>query len=255
MIMEKWEFAIEKFLDDYKNEDYFVGAILTGSYATGNQSINSDIDIYIITKDDITWRERGNKMVDGYLIEYFINPIKKINEYMEKEQKNYHISTTRIFANGKIIIDKTGDVELLINHAKDYLKKDFEDLDEGTYKMNCYGVWDGFDELEEKYKRKEDIDFSYYIFIERVINSYFQNKKLASVPLNKIEYILKNEEYRKKYNINKLPNERFIELLLSCLTEKDYDKKFETAKNIYEYFLETFKDFDINNFSLRSSVE
>ena len=72
MIMEKWKFAIEKFLDDYKTEDYFVGAILTGSYATGNQSINSDIDIYIITKDDITWRERGNKLVNGYLIEYFI---------------------------------------------------------------------------------------------------------------------------------------------------------------------------------------
>ena len=32
------------FLNEYKNENYFVGAILTGSYATGNQNINSDID-------------------------------------------------------------------------------------------------------------------------------------------------------------------------------------------------------------------
>ena len=73
--MEKWQLAIENFLNDYKNEDYFVGAILTGSYATGNQNINSDIDIYIITKNDTTWRERGNKLVDGYLIEYFINNV------------------------------------------------------------------------------------------------------------------------------------------------------------------------------------
>ena len=49
--MEKWQLAIENFLNEYKNEDYFVGAILTGSYATGNQNINSDIDIYIITKN------------------------------------------------------------------------------------------------------------------------------------------------------------------------------------------------------------
>lgn len=34
--MNKWKLAIEKFLDEYKNEDYFLGAILTGSYATGN---------------------------------------------------------------------------------------------------------------------------------------------------------------------------------------------------------------------------
>lgn len=52
-----------------------------------NSDIDIDIDIYIITKNDTTWRERGNKLVDGYLIEYFINPIKKINDYMEKKQK------------------------------------------------------------------------------------------------------------------------------------------------------------------------
>lgn len=252
--MEKWQLAIENFLNNYKNEDYFVGAILTGSYATGNQNINSDIDIYIITNNDTTWRERGNKLVDGYLIEYFINPIKKINDYMEKEAKDYHISTTRIFANGKILIDKTGEVATLINQAKDFLNKNFEDLDDYTYKMNCYGVWDGFDELEEKYKRKEDIDFSYYMFIEQIINSYFQNSKLASVPLNKIEYILKNETYRNRYNVKQLPNKEFIDLLLNCLNEKDYDKKFICAKNIYEYFKDTFNDFDINNFSLKSDV-
>ena len=218
--MEKWELAAEKFLETYKNEEYFIGAILTGSYATGNQSINSDIDIYIITKDDNNWRERGNKLVDGFLIEYFINPRKKINDYMNKELQDYHISTIRIFANGKILIDKTGDVAKLIEQAKDYINRDFEDLNESLYKMNCYRVWDSFDELDQKYKRHEDIDLSYYIFLETVINSYFQNSKIESVPINKIEYILKDEEYRKRYNIRQLPDNDFTELLLKCLNEK-----------------------------------
>lgn len=253
--MNDWKNAIEKFLDTYKNEDYFIGAILTGSYATGNQNVNSDIDIYIITKDDTTWRERGNKLVNGYLIEYFINPIKKINDYMEKEFKSYHISTTRIFANGIVLYDTNNIVANLISTAKENLTKEFEPLDESTYKMNCYGIWDGFDELEEKYKRKEDIDFSYYIFLERMINSYYQNNQIASVPLNKIEYILKNEEYRKKYNINKMPNDNFCELLIKCFEEKDYDKKFNNAKELYQLFISEFKDFDINDFSLKSNVE
>ena len=76
--MSNWEIALEKFLDKYKNEDYFLGAILTGSYATGNYDENSDIDVFIVTKDTTGWRERGNVLIDGYLIEYFINPIKKV---------------------------------------------------------------------------------------------------------------------------------------------------------------------------------
>ena len=31
--MQSWQIALEKFLDKYKKEDYFLGAILTGSYA------------------------------------------------------------------------------------------------------------------------------------------------------------------------------------------------------------------------------
>ena len=49
--MENIKKIIASFLQDYKNEDYFIGAILTGSYATGNNDINSDIDIFIITKE------------------------------------------------------------------------------------------------------------------------------------------------------------------------------------------------------------
>ena len=41
--MQSWQIALEKFLDKYKKEDYFLGAILTGSYATGNYDENSDI--------------------------------------------------------------------------------------------------------------------------------------------------------------------------------------------------------------------
>ena len=53
--MNNWEKALNKFIDQYKDEDYFLGAILTGSYATGNNDENSDIDVFIVTKDSTTW--------------------------------------------------------------------------------------------------------------------------------------------------------------------------------------------------------
>ena len=36
--------------------------------------------------------------------------------------------------------------------------------------------------------------------------------------------------------------------------EKDYDKKYEYAKELYDYYMEQNNDFDINNFSLRSDI-
>lgn len=251
--MNKWELAVEKFLEDYKNEDYFLGAILTGSYATGNNDDNSDIDIYIVTTDDTKWRERGNKNIDGFLIEYFINPKKKILSYFENELKDYHMATTMIFVNGKILYDKDGSVKELINIANNNFNLD--DVDTFKYKNNCYHVWDAFDELESKYNKGEDIDLSYYIFLQRVIDAYFYNKQIPSIPLNKIEKIFKDESYRLKYNIKKLPDQQFIIKLINCFDEKAYDKKFEVAKEMYNYFLSQFRDFDINNLSIRSNIE
>ena len=251
--MNDWELALEKFINEYKDEDYFLGAILTGSYATGNNDKNSDIDVYIITTDDTNWRERGNRTIDGFLIEYFINPKKKILSYFEKEVKDYHLSTTMIFVNGKILYDKDGSVQELINIANNNFN--FAEVDEFKYKMNCYSVWDGFDELESKYNKGEDIDFTYNIFLERVIDAYFYNKQIPSIPLNKIEKILKDETYRIKYNVKKLPEQEFIDKLLNCFNEKDYNKKFLYAKELYNYYSNQFKNFDINDFVLRSSVE
>lgn len=250
------EEALEKFLSAYKDEDYFLGAILTGSYVTGNNTPNSDIDVYIVSKDDTPWRERGNKLVDGYLIEYFINPKWKILAYMESERKELAMSTTNIFINSKILYDKDGSVQELIDFANNSRNTiDEIEIDDFKYKSNCYSVWDAFDELEDKYKSHKDIDFSYYIFLERLIKGYFYNKKIPSFPLNKLESILMNGEYYKRYNINKMPDQKFINLLTNCFKEKGYDKKYINAKKLYEYFMSEFSDFNINDYSLRSEAK
>lgn len=254
--MDKWKMVIEKFLEPYKKEDYFLGAILTGSYATGNQDENSDIDIYIVTKDEIKWRERGNLNIDGFLIEYFINPKRKILSYFEQELENYHMSTTMIFVNGQILYDKDGSIEeLKIIANKNANLSTLSPINEFKYKMNCYRVWDCFDELTSKYNKRVDIDFSYYIFLQNIIESYFYNKQIPSIPLNKVEQIFTNEVYRKKYNIKKIPNPEFIAKVLKCFQEKDYDLKFTNAKDLYDYFLTQFPDFAIHNLKIRSSAE
>ena len=252
--MNNWENALNKFLDQYKDEDYFLGAILTGSYATGNNTPNSDIDVFIVTKDSTTWRERGNKLIDGYLIEYFINPVRQVLNEFEEGFINNGIATTRIFLGSKILYDKDGTIEKLINIAKENINREIEPLPEFKKKMNNYTIWHSFYELTSKYERKEDIDFTYNIYLNNIIESYFLNKQIPLLPIHKIEKMLINEEYRKRYNINKLPNEEFVKKLLNCFNEKDYDKRYKYAKELYDYYMNENSDFDINDFSLRSEI-
>ena len=80
------------------------------------------------------------------------------------------------------------------------------------------------------------------------------NEKIPLLPVHKIEKILKDEEYRKKYNVKKLPDDLFIDKLLKCFSEKDYDKKYNCAKELYDYYMDINSDFDINNFSFRSDI-
>ena len=61
-------------------------------------------------------------------------------------------------------------------------------------------------------------------------------------------------EFRKKYNVRELPDEEFVNKLLNCFNEKDYNKRYEYAKELYDYYMEQNNDFDINSFSLRSDI-
>lgn len=229
--MKNWEITLNKFLQQYVNEEYFWGAILTGSYAIGNNDVNSDIDVFIVTKDSTTWRERGNKLIDGYVIEYFLNPVRQVLKEFDEGFENNNTATTLIFEGSKILYDKDGTIEKLMNKAKEDLIKELKPISEFKQKMNCYNVWHSFYELDSKYARNEDIDFTYNIFLNDVIKSYFLNNAIPLLPMHKLERILTNEEYRKKYNIKKLPDNIFIDKLLKCFNKKDYDKKIITLKN------------------------
>ncbi|MGE8035840.1 nucleotidyltransferase domain-containing protein [Lysinibacillus sp. NPDC093692] len=61
--MEEWRIALEEFLKDWKNRNDVVGALVCGSYVTGNPTNRSDIDVHIILSDDVDWREGINLLM------------------------------------------------------------------------------------------------------------------------------------------------------------------------------------------------
>ena len=123
--MESWKHALNEFVRGWKEKDFVEAALLTGSYAIGLQTPRSDVDVYIILSDKVDWRERGDVLVDGFLIEYFANPIRQIRWYFENEHSRNKRNTARMFLIGQVLFDKTGIIGALRIEAEGYMSKPF----------------------------------------------------------------------------------------------------------------------------------
>lgn len=75
--MKAYEKAARKFIEKYQDNKNYLGALVCGSYVMGNETKYSDVDLFIIMDDLFDHRERGNIIVDGFRIDYFINSLKR----------------------------------------------------------------------------------------------------------------------------------------------------------------------------------
>ena len=114
-----WKLALNKFVDKYKDNKDVEAILLVGSYAAGNENEYSDIDVYVILNDNANYQERGNLLIDNYLIEYFINPIHKVRHYMQEDKRGHGGAMTSMLLNGKVILDKNNIVPVLKQEALD----------------------------------------------------------------------------------------------------------------------------------------
>ena len=101
---------INKFIVEmgYLENEHVLGVFFYGSYLSGFNNKNSDIDLHIIFDDsDPLHLIRGNKYIDGIRIEYFETPIS--DEYMtvENEFLSQNNSVLSILGTSKIILDKS----------------------------------------------------------------------------------------------------------------------------------------------------
>lgn len=113
-----WQDTVEEFLIDWQDRDDVEAALVCGSYITGNPTKRSDIDVHITLTENSNWRERGNKIINGYLIEYFVNPPRQIRKYFEDDFQTYRTMSMVQFMTGKVIFDKTDITKQLQEEAQ-----------------------------------------------------------------------------------------------------------------------------------------
>lgn len=237
-----WKLALNKFVDKYKDNKDVEAILLVGSYAAGNENEYSDIDVYVILNDNANYQERGNLLIDDYLIEYFINPIHKVRHYMQEDKRGHGGAMANMLLNGKVILDKNNIVPVLKQEALDIRNQPAEkDI------LKYYACWCAFDEyLAAKYNNQ----MQYYICLKNLIEAYLINNDYGMPPEQKLERFFKDEEYRNNYNIGAFPNNNFNILVINCF---DNPNK-ENLKRLYDYVIEDGK-FNINNFVYRREIK
>jgi hypothetical protein len=254
--VKDWEKALKKFLEKYENEDYFEGAIACGSYVSGNNNEFSDIDVHLVLKKGNEWRERGNLYVDGFLVEYFANPVNKYEDYMEEEKTERGNHTTMMFAKGVVICDKNGEVKKLKNKAMELQYIELPDITEFDLLSSKYGCWDKMDELKVICHEKRDTFYlAYYELYKQLVTLHGKVKKFREFSITKFDKLLDYKTFRDNYGISKFYDEYDTRIIRECLVLDEREKMLEKITKFYNYVMEINGGFDINKFVLRSEVK
>lgn len=249
--MQDWEVALQKFLKRYDKKPFFEGAVLCGSYASGNQNAFSDIDINVLISDTQNWRERGNVIIDGFLIEYFINPIKRIRKEFQLDVQRGRTTCADMFVYGRIIADKKGLVGALQKEGALFLKKPIPKYKRSDLALDFYIAWNALDELHSLAREKKSLGLAYNYLLEGLINLYFKAKRIPKLPLTKLEKIFTNSGYASKYHVQKLPDKKFITLFLKALQVQ----QVQNVQKLYDYVMDQLGGFDIAHFKIHDDLK
>ncbi len=254
-MIEKWKLALREFLKKYEEDDDVVGAILCGSYATGNQDDSSDIDVCLVLRDGVSYEERGNIDSNSYLIEYFMYSKQKYKEYMKVQYSKGRMPIINMLAYGKIIYDLDGSVKKLQDLALDYIDKPLNNIKSDRLDMNNYRIWDYLDELKVCLKENNpEFNLIYYNLLKEVYDAYSEYLSIPKLPRGKIYKILTDEDFRRKYHIFKLPENEFIKLYIKCFELQKTDIMYKNIEELINYYYKKQGGFNIRGFRLRTKL-
>lgn len=233
--------TIQKFLDSWEHKDILNGVLLTGSRSVGNHAENSDIDLQILLSDD-TFRERGNQIVDGMLIEYFANPSVHIRRYLEGDR-----STARMYATGTILYDPHGHVEKACEIAREILALPVPPLTDSQNEAMKYSIWDAMDDVEALYQQRADsFGYVYQLNLNKVLSLYGRYLGVELPSPSKQQAYFENAEFRERYGLGEFPDTVFSDLFIRCIRADSSEEQYEALHAIGDHVLRELGGFDID---------
>ncbi len=254
--MDSWERALAIFLRDWQTRTDVAGALVCGSFVTVGPTKHSDIDVHVVLADGTEWRERGNRVVDGLLVEYFANPPDQIRKYFQTDHADNNASAATQFATGRAVFEKDGIVTRLRAEAAEWLRKPFAPVGDASIELSKYGLWDNLDNLQAAFEQKApDFAHVYHHTLHRLYQSYARFLRQPVLAFSQVYVCLSCPDLaRAKYLIEPFPDGDFVGLFLPAVVETDSTQMLRHAEILTSYVLDRLGGFDVDGWRFRSPV-
>jgi len=254
--MEKWKQVAHKFIDICSFKDDIDAVFLSGSHASGNADEFSDIDLYIVLNDEVKWRERGNKRIDGLYVEYFANPMRQIMKYIDDSYPNVQLIEINMILSGIVILDKNSTAQKAIDYCKQKAMFGFPKMDAYSVKMGLYTLWTNYDELSRACSyQTPDAAMHFYGFIQNAFELYSRYICSPVPHYHKLHRWLTDEGYAKRYDLGVYNDLDFLEMLKMAFKVKETGDMFDLSKEIYAYVTGKMGGIDVENFMLHGPCD
>lgn len=233
--------VILKFIEkmDYLKNEHVLGCFFYGSFVTGFNNKNSDIDLHIIFDNyDPKHLIRGNETIDGIRIEYFEKPIADIYLSLDNDFNNQNNALLSITGTSKIIFDKTGDLHKLQQYTLDKFSIPLPPLDEEDAREYVSILNNRMEKLETAANNNDPYFYHlYHLTIEKIRKFYHRLNGMPEVQTSKIFRVYTDEEYRKSFYKDNIPEEEFVEMYLDSITDTstDIQNKLNKVKDLFNY--------------------
>ena len=241
-----WRAAAMEFIDACEFREHIEAALITGSYAVGNQHARSDVDVYLVLSDGVNWRERGNRRVGGFLIEYFANPVRRLVREIAEGSN----ATINMIRQSKVLFDNTGVTKRLLSLCEK--EPEIPELSKGDALMQQYFIFDWYDELRRAYDTgSPELAMLYFIFLERAFCFYFSYTRAPMPPGTHLYRWLTDADFRSHYGISEHPDKEFTRILTEGIVAEGRENQIKCAEALYNHVC---GDFDIGEFTVRAEL-
>lgn len=245
--------SLDEFINFWKNEEYIVGILLSGSYAVGLENEKSDIDIRLLLDSNQKKSFKGLQEINGYSFSYLANTKDAISNLFNFDFFRNSKIEARIFCIGQILYDKTGELEELKKISKFYYDLPFVEkiISEDDRKTMMHTIYSKYTYLMEIDSGSTFFLFNYMIFMRHVLSSYFYILNLETVTDSKWEKLLTDKSYISTYNFE-VPDQTFIKLWINSISAENVNKK--SLNNIYNYVRKKIFPIDEKKFIIYMNV-
>ncbi len=223
-LQAKFDKALKIFVNKYKNNPNVLAIFVSGSYIHSTPDKNSDLDVYILL-EKAKMRERGNTWINGVEIEYFINPVNQVRYYFKTETGNKAPCTAHMFANSKILYQKSETINRLIKEAKAILNKKMPAMKKMDLEFARYSIDDTQKDLEDVYLKKDIFAFSFIAnsLLSECLDLFFKVHRISKEKSKRLQEQLKSID------------KKFEKLYTSALIEKNIDKKYKNINKLVNH--------------------